>query len=119
MFLKKTTIFFQTVKFGFFPSHQQIENKLQTNNYTLQDFTYTKGSIWFKKTNLPSFTLKFERYTSLKKIIVPFFHHLCNGYQNYKFTRNFFWSRNLYMLYLKICYRNVFFCCFFVNFFWT
>ena len=34
-------------------------------NYTLQDFAHTKGSMWFKKSNLPFFAPKFECYNSI------------------------------------------------------
>ena len=61
-FLKK--VIFTKQNTFFLLSHKSNAKQ----KFTLQDFTYKKGSIQIKKSNLPCFTLKFKRYTSFKKI---------------------------------------------------
>ena len=56
----------------FFPHTNKYKRTYTNKNFTLQNFTYKKGYIRFKKSNLPCFTLKFEHYTSLKQKISDF-----------------------------------------------
>ena len=92
--------FFHIVTFSFSPH----TNKSTNNNYTLQDFTYTRGPFILESQICPVSLLYLSIYSSLEKIIVvpfvvPFMQSPSNLYIFYiRPRRLFFFFKNFFLL---------------------